>query len=91
MAGALLGEVTKIGQEANGTIVVLLHFVTTRLSNAADPATLEELSQAGTAEWARQWISSWQGSVSSCRGIESIGHCDQLPSAIREELRIAVA
>lgn len=56
MAGSLLGEVTKIGQETNCTIVLLHHFAKTRPSNPADPATLEELSQAGMAEWARQWI-----------------------------------
>ena len=56
MAGALLGEVTRIGQETNCTIVLLHHFAKTRASNPSDPATLEELSQAGMAEWARQWI-----------------------------------
>jgi hypothetical protein len=35
---------------------LLHHFAKTRLSNPSDPATLEELSQAGMAEWARQWI-----------------------------------
>lgn len=56
--GAALQPLTEIAQATGSTLVTLHHF---RKSAASKPQTdepcgLEELSQSGIAEWARQWI-----------------------------------
>jgi len=56
MAGALLGEITKIGQETGCTIGLVHHFRKGGAVSYDSAATLEELAMAGFGEWARQWI-----------------------------------
>lgn len=54
--GAALGPLSEIGQQTNATIIVLHHFRKTGAVDHEEPAGLEELAQAGVAEWARQWV-----------------------------------
>jgi hypothetical protein len=54
--GAALQPLTAIGQETGCTIVFLHHFRKTGVVDPDEPAALEELSQSGVAEWARQWV-----------------------------------
>jgi len=53
--GSLLQPISEIGQRTGCTIVLLHHFRKSGQPNQDDPAGLEELAQAGIAEWARQW------------------------------------
>jgi len=56
LMGSLLQGLTKLGQKTNCTIVLLHHFRKGGAPNEDEPAGLEELSQSGVAEWARQWM-----------------------------------
>lgn len=53
--GPLLRELSFIGQETGCTLGVI-HHTTKRLERPGEAPTLEDLSMAGVAEWARQWI-----------------------------------
>ena len=53
--GALLEPLGMIGQQTGCTIIVLHHFRKSGQPDQDEPAGLEELAQAGIAEWARQW------------------------------------
>ena len=54
--GAVLQPLSEIGQETGCTIVLLHHFRKGGAPDQDEPAALEELSQSGVAEWARQWV-----------------------------------
>jgi hypothetical protein len=54
--GSLLQPLGELGQRTKCTFIVLHHFRKSGVPNPEDPATLEELSQSGISEWARQWI-----------------------------------
>ncbi len=54
--GAILQPLSAFAQEAGVTLVVLHHFRKSGQADDAEPAGLEELTQSGAAEWARQWI-----------------------------------
>lgn len=54
--GSLLQPIGEIGQETGCTMILLHHFKRTAQSDKDEPASLEELSQAGMVEWARQWL-----------------------------------
>jgi hypothetical protein len=54
--GAALGPLSEIGQQTGATIVVLHHFRKSGMVDQDEPAGLDELAQAGVAEWARQWV-----------------------------------
>ena len=54
--GAALEPLSRIGQATGCTIVALHHFRKSGIPDPDNPAALEELSQSGAAEWARQWI-----------------------------------
>ncbi len=54
--GAALGPLSEIGQATGATLVVLHHFRKSGAIDQDEPAGLEELAQAGVAEWARQWV-----------------------------------
>jgi len=53
--GSLLQPISEIGQRTGCTIILLHHFRKSGQPNQDEPAALEELAQAGVAEWARQW------------------------------------
>lgn len=53
--GPALLPLSEIAQATGCTISVLHHFRKNSQGNLNEPAGLEELSQAGLAEWARQW------------------------------------
>jgi hypothetical protein len=52
--GPLLRELSYIGQET-GCTMGICHHTTKRLERPGEAPTLEDLSMAGIAEWARQW------------------------------------
>lgn len=54
--GSLLMGLSRVGQSTGCTMIVLHHFRKSGQPDPDEPAGLEELSQAGIAEWARQWI-----------------------------------
>ena len=54
--GTALGPLSEIGQQTGATIIVLHHFRKSGLIDQEEPAGLDELAQAGVAEWARQWV-----------------------------------
>jgi hypothetical protein len=54
--GATLQPLTELGQDTGCTFILLHHFRKNSQAGEQEPAGLEELSQAGVAEWARQWI-----------------------------------
>jgi hypothetical protein len=54
--GAMLQGLTKLGQDTGCTVVLLHHFRKGGQPDEENPAGLEELSQSGVAEWARQWL-----------------------------------
>jgi hypothetical protein len=54
--GSVLQPVTELGQALDCTFVLLHHFRKGGFQDNGEPAGLEELSQSGIAEWARQWI-----------------------------------
>jgi hypothetical protein len=54
--GSALAPLGEIGQRTNCTMIVLHHFRKSGQPDPDEPAALEELSQSGIAEWARQWL-----------------------------------
>lgn len=54
--GAALLPITEIGQRLGCTIVTLHHYRKTGADDNSNPCQLDDLSQSGIAEWARQWI-----------------------------------
>jgi hypothetical protein len=54
--GVVLEPLTKLGQDTNCTIETCHHFKKTAAVDQDEPCSLEELSQAGVAEWCGQWI-----------------------------------
>ena len=54
--GAALEPLNILGQATGATISLLHHFKKSGIPDPDNPAALEELSQSGAAEWARQWI-----------------------------------
>ena len=54
--GVVLEPLTQLGQATNCTIEACHHFKKTVAVDQDEPCSLEELSQAGVAEWAGQWI-----------------------------------
>ena len=56
LMGALLQGLTKLGQDTGCTVVLLHHFRKGGQPDEENPAGLDELSQSGIAEWARQWL-----------------------------------
>lgn len=54
--GAVLQPITEWAMAAGITLVVLHHFRKSGQVDDENPCSLEELSQSGAAEWARQWI-----------------------------------
>ncbi|MCY2990916.1 MAG: AAA family ATPase [Planctomycetota bacterium] len=54
--GPALAPLTALGQETGCTILLAHHFRKTGSSDPDEPASLEQLSQAGVAEWVRQWL-----------------------------------
>lgn len=54
--GAALQPVGEIGQATGCTMIVLHHFRKGGGADPDEPASLEELSQSGVVEWARQWL-----------------------------------
>ncbi len=54
--GAVLQPLAELGQDSGCTILLLHHFRKNSQSDDSEPAGLEELSQSGVAEWARQWL-----------------------------------
>ncbi len=54
--GAALEPLSRLAQATGTTIILLHHFKKSGMPDPDNPAALEELSQSGAAEWARQWI-----------------------------------
>ena len=54
--GAALEPLSRLAQATGCTIILLHHFRKSGIPDPENPAALEELSQSGAAEWARQWI-----------------------------------
>lgn len=54
--GSLLEPIGMIGQRTGCTIMLLHHFRKGPGPDADEPCSLEQLSQSGVAEWARQWL-----------------------------------
>jgi len=54
--GAALSPVAELGQATGATVLLAHHFRKSSAVDPDEPAALEELSQSGAAEWARQWI-----------------------------------
>lgn len=54
--GGILQPLSDLATRAGVTLVVLHHFRKTGTVNPDEPCPLEELAQAGIAEWARQWL-----------------------------------
>lgn len=54
--GSLLEPIGMIGQRTGCTIILLHHFRKGPGPDADEPCSLEQLSQSGVAEWARQWL-----------------------------------
>ena len=54
--GVILEPLSSLGQETNCTIATCHHFKKNAAVDQEEPCSLEELSQAGVAEWAGQWI-----------------------------------
>ena len=54
--GAALEPLSRLAQATGCTIILLHHFKKSGIPDPDNPAALEELSQSGAAEWARQWI-----------------------------------
>jgi len=54
--GPLLKPLSDLAADTGVTPIVLHHFRKTGQPGESEPAGLEELSQSGVAEWARQWI-----------------------------------
>ena len=54
--GAILQPITEWATAVGITLIVLHHFRKTGQVDDENPCSLEELSQSGTVEWARQWI-----------------------------------
>jgi len=54
--GVAYSHLTELGQQTGCTVDLLHHFRKTGQVDDENPCPLEELSQAGAAEWARQWI-----------------------------------
>ena len=54
--GSRLEPIGKLGQKKGCTVIVCHHFRKSGPLNEDEPAGLEELGQAGVAEWARQWL-----------------------------------
>ncbi len=53
--GAKLQPLSELGR-LTGCTIILLHHFRKNSSQDAEPASLEELAQAGAGEWCRQWI-----------------------------------
>ena len=47
---------SRLAQATGCTIILLHHFKKSGIPDTENPAALEDLSQSGAAEWARQWI-----------------------------------
>ncbi|MFZ5831473.1 MAG: AAA family ATPase, partial [Planctomycetota bacterium] len=54
--GSLLGGITELGIATGCTMILVHHFRKGGQPDKDDPAGLEELSQSGASEWARQWV-----------------------------------
>jgi replicative DNA helicase len=54
--GPALAPLSAMGQETGCTILVAHHFRKTGTSDPDEPASLDQLSQAGVGEWVRQWV-----------------------------------
>ena len=54
--GAALEPLSRLAQATGTTIILLHHFKKSGIPDPDNPAALEELSQSGAAEWARQWV-----------------------------------
>ncbi|MCY2987860.1 MAG: AAA family ATPase [Planctomycetota bacterium] len=54
--GPALAPLTALGQATGCTILLAHHFRKTGANDPDEPASLEQLSQAGVAEWVRQWV-----------------------------------
>jgi len=54
--GCFLEPITALGHELGVTFILCHHFRKSGQPNEEEPAGLEELSQSGIAEWARQWV-----------------------------------
>lgn len=54
--GAALQPISRLAQETDTTLIVLHHFRKSGQPDQEEPASLEELSMSGAAEWARQWL-----------------------------------
>jgi len=54
--GVVLEPLTRLGQATNCTILTCHHFKKNAAVDQEEPCSLEELSQAGVAEWVGQWI-----------------------------------
>lgn len=54
--GTVLQPLTQLGQDTGCTFILIHHFRKNSQVDESEPAGLEELTQSGVAEWARQWI-----------------------------------
>ena len=54
--GVILEPLAQLGQESNCSILTAHHFKKNAAVGQDEPCSLEELSQAGVAEWAGQWL-----------------------------------
>lgn len=54
--GSLLRPLTELAQRLSVTLLLVHHFRKTGQPSPDEPAPLDELSQSGVAEWARQWL-----------------------------------
>lgn len=54
--GVALAPLTEMTQPLGCTIILAHHFRKTGAPDPDEPASLEQLSQAGVAEWTRQWV-----------------------------------
>lgn len=66
--GSCLGQVTRLIQQTGVTFIILHHFRKSGQPDAHEPASLDELSQAGISEWMRQWILLQRRSKYQCDG-----------------------
>ena len=54
--GAALAPVGEMGSATKSTVCLVHHFKRSAVGDQTNPCPLEDLTQAGASEWARQWL-----------------------------------
>jgi replicative DNA helicase len=72
LMGAMLQGLTRLAQDTGCTIILCHHFRKGGQPDDDNPAGLEELSQSGVAEWARQWLLLQRRTPYQADGVHSL-------------------